>query len=51
MANQFSFHPLPLVAYLIRSFSSFFMYNIETFSNNGWQQDLKEVFYTVSKKM
>lgn len=58
MVNQFDFQPLLLSgAYLIQPFSSFDErgalikdYNIDTFCNNGLQHDLKEVFYTVSKK-
>lgn len=58
MIQKFEFHELELKgAYLIRPFyaddnrGGFIKdYNIETFSANGIKHELKEVFYTISKK-
>lgn len=58
MITKFSFEELPLKgAYLIKPFCAtderggFIKdYNIDTFKSNGIEHELKEVFYTVSKK-
>ena len=58
MIQKFDFQELDLKgAYLIRSFyatdnrGGFIKdYNIDTFRDNGIDHDLKEVFYTISKR-
>lgn len=58
MAQKFEFQPLPLDgAYLIKPFFNTDLrggflkdYNIDTFRANGIDHELKEVFYTISKR-